>query len=203
MGYHYSGLFQHSLKNIIQVEKIIGQNIDNESFDRQLLWLSIRRFISHAKAIFILCDKKQNLEALMLLRPIIELVVTLRWIVEDNTGKNREQFMKSIEYKFNDDGIPVLGGYWTEKTLKTRMKDIGFDAKYYDSVIKKLHEELHVNPSVIARAHNKNLSAMSNKAIFSIGYQWLGHLLKVVNDLYPNQKEFMHCRDVWSKIRIK
>lgn len=188
MKHSYSDLFRDSLKSIIWIEKIIGKNIKNESFYKQLLWLSIKRFISHAKAVIILCDRKQNLEALMLLRPIIELIVNLRWIVEDNTGKNCKQFMKSTEYEFNSKGIPKMGCCWADKNLKDRMIAIGFNRKYYDDVIKKLHEELHVNPAVIARAHYKNLTSMNREAIFSVAYQWAGHLLKVVNQ-FSKQKE--------------
>ena len=195
-------LFRNSLKNIIQCEKIIKRNIEDESFEKQFLWLSTRRFISHARAIIFLCNKKQNLEALMLLRPIIELVVNLRWVIEDNTGNNRKQFMESTEYTFNNSGIPQMGNYWSEKSLKDRMADIGFAEDYYETVVKKLHEEIHVNPAVIARAHNKNLTLMNHEAIFSVACQWAGHLLAAANKLYPNEC-FMDHRDVWSKIKIR
>ncbi len=197
----YDSLFRNLLKHIIYIEKIIKKNIENGDFNKQLLWLSLRRFISHGKAISILCKRKQNLEALMLLRPIIELIVNLRWIVEDNTDKNRGQFMKSTEYEFNSNGTPKMGGYWTDKNLKGRMIAIGFDEKYYDAVIKKMHEELHTNPGVVGRAHNQDLTSMNSNAIFSVAYQWTGHLLKVVNQLYPNEKKFINYRDVWSKIK--
>ena len=112
MKHFYKYLFRKSLKNITQGEKIISQNIENKNWEIQLFWLSTRRFINHAKSIIYLCNKKQNLEALMLLRPIIELVVNLGWVIEDSTGVNREQFMKSTEYKFDND-IPKMGDYWS------------------------------------------------------------------------------------------
>lgn len=194
-------LFKNSLKNITQCEKNIKRNIDNESFEKQFLWLSTRRFISHAQAVIYLCNKKQALEALMLLRPIIELVVNLRWVIEDNTGNNRKQFMESTEYTFNNSGIPKMGNYWAEKNLKDRMIAIGFAENYYETVVKKLHEEIHVNPAVIARAHNKSLTSMNREAIFSVACQWTGHLLAVANKLYPKEC-FMNHKDVWSKIQV-
>jgi len=200
MKHFYEDLFQKSLKNIIRGEKIINKNIANESFDKQLLWLSARRFISHAKSIIYLCDRKQNLEALMLLRPIIELVVNLRWIIEDKIGANRQQFIKSTDYKFSN-GIPEMGGYWSDKNLLERMKTIGFSQKYYNMVISKLHEELHVNPAVIARAYSRDLTSMDSEAIFSVACQFVGHLLKVANGVYPN-KYFMNHDDVWNKIKV-
>ncbi len=196
----YEDLFRKSLKNIIRGGRIISQNIAKESFEMQLFWLSTNRFVSHAKSIILLCNKKQNLEALMLLRPIIELVVNLRWVIEDKTGANRQQFMKATEYRF-DYGIPKMGYYWSDENLLARMKAIGFSQKYYDAVIRKLHEELHVNPAVIARAHNRNLTSMTSESIFSVACQFIGHLLKVANALYPG-KYFMNYNDVWGKIKV-
>ncbi len=195
MQHYYEHLFQKSLENIVRGEKIISQDIENKDFNTQIFWLSTRRFISHAKSIVYLCDKKQNLEALMLLRPIIELVVNLRWVIEDTTGKNREQFVKATEYKFNND-IPRMAGYWSDESLVQRMKTIGFDQDYYNAVVKKLHEELHENPAVIARAHKKDLTLMGSESIFSIVCQFTGHLLKVANELYPN-KYFLSSGDAY------
>lgn len=200
MKHFYKYLFRGSLKNIMRGEKIISKNIENESFEIQLFWLSTRRFISHAKSIIYLCNKKQNLEALMLLRPIIEIVVNLRWVVEDGTGINRDQFRKSTEYKF-DNGIPEMGDYWADKSLQKRMEAIGFGQDYYNAVVKKLHEELHENPAVIARAHCRNLTSMDSETIFSLGCQFTGHLLKVANALYPG-KLFMNHNDVLSRIKV-
>lgn len=198
--YFYKYLFRKTLKNIIRGEQIISHNIENENFDKQLFWLSSRRFISHAKSIICLCNKKQNLEALMLLRPIIELVVNLRWLIEDKTGINHQQFMKSTEYKFNN-SIPEMGDYWAEKNLLERMKAIGFSQNYYDTVIRKLHEELHGNPAVIARAHYRSLTSMNSEAIFSLACQFAGHLLKVANELYSDEY-FINYNDVWNKIKV-
>ena len=200
MKHFYKYLFLKLLKNITQGEKIISQNIENKNFEIQLFWLSTRRFISHAKSIIYLCNKKQNLEALMLLRPIIELVVNLRWIIEDNTGVNRQQFMKSTEYKF-DNGIPEMGDYWSDKNLQKRMEVIGVGQDYYNAVVKKLHDELHGNPAVIAHAHYRNLTSMNSETIFSVACQFTGHLLKVANALYPG-KFFMNHNDVLSRIRV-
>lgn len=200
MKHFYKCLFLKSLKNIIRGEKIIKQNIEQKSFEVQFLWLSTRRFISHAKAIICLCNKKQNLEALMLLRPIIELVVNLRWVIEDSTGVNREQFMKSTEYKFDND-IPKMGDYWSDKNLQKKMEATGFSQNYYNAVVKKLHEELHGNPAVIARAHYRGLTSMNSEAIFSLACQFIGHLLKVANELYPGEY-FMNYNDVWNKIKV-
>jgi len=182
-------------------EKIISLNIEKETFNKQFFWLSTRRFVSHAKSILLLCDRKQNLEALMLLRPIIELVVNLRWVIEDSTGTNRPQFMGSIEYNFNN-GIPEMGDYWSDKNLQKRMEAIGFNQNYYNMVVKKLHEELHGNPAVIARAHYRSLTSMNSEAIFSLACQFIGHLLKVANALYPG-KYFMNHDDILSKIKYK
>lgn len=200
MKIFYKYLFRESLKNIMRGEKIISKNIENESFEIQLFWLSTRRFISHAKSIIYLCNKKQNLEALMLLRPIIEIVVNLRWVVEDGTGINRDQFRKSTEYKF-DNGIPEMGDYWVDKSLQKRMETIGFGQDYYNAVVKKLHEELHENPAVIARAHYINLTSMDSETIFSLACQFTGHLLKVANTLYSG-KYFMNHNGVLSKIKV-
>lgn len=201
MKHSQESLFKNSLKNISQCEASIKRNIENESFEKQFLWLSTRRFISHAQSIIYLCNKKQNLEALMLLRPIIELVVNLRWVIDDNTGNNRKQFMESTEYTFNSSGIPKMGNYWTEKSLKDRMTAIGFAENYYETVVKKLHEEIHVNPAVIARAHSKNLTSMNREALFSVACQWAGDLLAMANKLYPKEC-LMNHKDVWSKIKV-
>lgn len=201
MKHFYEDLLRKSLKDIIRGERIISKNIKSENFNKQLFWLSIRRFISHTKSIIYLCDKRQSLEALMLLRPIIELVVNLRWVVEDNTGTNRQQFMKSTEYKF-DNSIPKMGDYWSDKNLQKRMEAIGFSQNYYNTVVKKLHEELHGNPAVIARAHHINLTLINSEAIFSLACQFMGHLLKVANTLYPG-RYFINHNDVWSKIQEK
>ncbi len=196
----YKRLFQKALKNILRGEKITRKGIEKEEFEKQLLWLYMRRFISHAKAIVVLCKKRQNLEALMLLRPIVELVVNLRWIVEDKSLKNREKFLKYIEYKFDDD-IPQMGEFWSDKNLLGRMKDIGFDEHYYKMVVKKLHEELHENPAVVARSYNKELTSMNSEAIFSIASQFAGHLLKVANEFY-GQRYFMYHLEIWNKIKF-
>ena len=160
----------------------------------------MRRFISHAKAIIVLCEKKQELEALMLLRPIIELVVNLRWIVEDETKQNQKQFLKHINYKF-DDNIPEMGEYWTDKNLLKRMKAVGFDEYYYKMVVKKLHEELHGNPAVIARSYFKSLTTLGSERIFSVASQFAGYLLRVANGLY-DQKYFMNHQDIFSNMKF-
>ena len=72
---------------------------------------------------------------------------------------------------------------------------------YYNAVIKKLHEELHGNPVVIARAHYRNLTSMNSETIFSVACQFTGHLLKVVNTFYPG-KLFMNHNDVLSRIKV-
>lgn len=200
MNNFYENLFKKTLKNIIHGERIIRKNIESKPQQNQLLWLGMRRFISHAEAIILLCRQKHNLEALMLLRPLIELVVNLRWILEDTSGKNLEIFNKSTEYEF-ENGIPEMGARWTKTNFFDRMKAIGFDELYYKSVINKMHEELHGNPAVIARSHNKNLTAMSTEAIFSAASQFAGHLLKVANILFK-EESFYNYNDIWEQIRI-
>ncbi len=196
----YQNLFKSYFKYISKTEKLLKKNIKNEPVRKQLLYLGIRRFNSHAKALIILCRKEYNVEALMLLRPIIELVVNLRWVLEDNSDKNLQTFLANVDYVF-ENGIPKMGGYWSEQDLLGRMKDIGFGEKYYKSVVKKLHEELHGNPAIIARAHRKNLTSMSSEAIFSVACQFLGHLLKVINSVFPEARVPDHS-NIWNKIKI-
>ena len=195
----YKSLFSDALRNIVKNEKKIKKSIENQDVKKQLFWLHMRRFISNAKAILLLCEKKHNLEAVMLLRPMIELVVNLRWMVEDKTNQNIKKFFEDIDYEF-DDYIPKMGDYWADADLLKRMKAIGFDEYYYKMVVKKLHEELHCNPGVIARSHHRNLTALNSEAIFATASQFVGHLLKVGNDLYPHEN-FINHTDIWSKIK--
>lgn len=201
MNNFYEKLFKKTLKNVILGEQIIRKNIEKKPQQKQLLWLGMRRFISHAEAIILLCKQKHNLEALMLLRPLIELVVNLRWVLEDTSGENLEKFKQKTEYEF-ENGIPKMGTEWTTTKLLDKMKKIGFDEQYYKMVIKKIHEEIHGNPAVIARSHNKNLTAMSAEAIFSAASQFAGHLLKVAN-LFFKEEPFINHNDIWEQIRIR
>jgi len=99
----------------------------------------------------LLCKKKHTIEALVFLRPILELVVNMRWVLEDVTKQNLNKFLKHSEYEFQD-GIPKMGEFRAGKDLLERMTDIGFDQNYYNMVVKKLHEEIHGNPNRIARS---------------------------------------------------
>lgn len=200
--HHYKVLFRKALNNFIREEKIIGRSMSDKKPEREsVFWLSMRRFISHAKSIIYLCNKKQNLEALMLLRPIIELTVNLKFILEDNTEVNLQQFLDSAKYEFDSNCIPKMGDYWSDKNLFNRMQIVGFTEDYYKTVIKKMHEEIHGSPTVIARAYYKNLTSMNSEAIFSIACQFAGHLLEVANTVYPKQR-FMCPRDIWNKINF-
>jgi len=201
MNNFYEKLFKKTLKNIIHGEQIVRKNIENKPQQEQLLWLGMRRFISHAKAIILLCKQNHNLEALMLLRPLIELVVNLRWVLEDTSGKNLEKFNQRTEYEF-ENGIPKMGAEWTTANLLDKMKKIGFNEQYYKTVIKKIHEELHGNPAVIARAHNKDLTAMSAEAIFSAASQFAVHFLKVANLLFKEEL-FYNYNDIGEQIKIR
>ncbi|MFH1777495.1 MAG: DUF5677 domain-containing protein [Candidatus Omnitrophota bacterium] len=191
-------IFQGALKNLIKGEKIVRKNIKKESREKQLFWLCLRIFISHSKAIILLCEKKHNLEALMVLRPLIELTVNTRWSLQKE--ENLQKFMEHTEYEFKDD-LPKMGEPWTIN-LWEKMKAIGFSKQYYDTVVKKLHEVLHCNPTLIARTHHKNMTAMDSEAIFSVAAQFSGHLLKVANTLYPNGPFIKH-NDILQEIRYK
>ncbi len=201
MNNFYEKLFKKTLKNIVHGEQIVRKNIENKPQQKQLLWLGMRRFISHAEAIILLCKQNYNLEALMLLRPLIELVVNLRWILEDASEKNLGKFNQKTKYEF-ENGIPKMGAEWTTAKLLDKMKKIGFNEQYYKTVIKKIHEELHGNPAVIARSYNKDLTAMPAEAIFSAASQFAGHLLKVTNLLFK-EGFFYNNNDIWEQIRIR
>lgn len=174
--------FREVLKNLIKGELIVRKTDTKCSKEKGLFWLCLRRFISHSKAIVLLCDKKHNLEALMLLRPLFELIVNLHLCLEDE--KELQNFIECSKYELKD-GIPVMGKKWTDSDLCARMAKLGFSRDYYDMVIRKLNEELHCNPGVVSRGHHKNLTEMDNKAVFLVATQVTRYLLRTANNLYP------------------
>lgn len=198
-SHYYRNLFLFAFKNIRCGLKSIEKNIESENIEKQILYLGIRRFISHAEAIILLCKKKYTTEALMVLRAILELVVNMRWVLEDTSKNNLKIFLEHSEYEFQN-GMPKMGEYWTDKNLLTRMTDIGFDETYYKMVVKKLHEEIHGNPSRIARSYGKSLSAMNAESIYSIASQFAGQLMKVANFVFNGKNYFIDHNKIFTQI---
>lgn len=192
-NYYY--IFKRALNNVKKGLEYIQNNVDKTDIEKQIIYLVGKRFISHSKAIIVLCKKNYKVEALMVLRALIELTVNLRWILEKG---NIDSFLKNTEYDFENE-LPVMGKAWANKSLYDRMVDIGFKEDYYKCVLKKLHEELHGNPAVIARAHHKELTNMSTNGIYSICCQMIGHLLKILNTNIP-EFNFINPTDIWSQI---
>lgn len=167
-----------------------------------ILYLSINRFLSHAQAFKMLCEHKLNAEACFVLRPILELSVNLLWIIKDETNENLGEFLGNTEYEW-EDGTPKMGGKWTRKNLLVRMEEIGFDRHYYDNVVKKLHEEIHVHPTRIARSYDKEMSELSSEAIYAIACQMTGHVLKGGFLLYPENGFFVQFNNIWRQISVR
>ncbi len=177
--------FQQALEIISKGYLGVESTVGGDSLKHKIVWLSLRRFLSNGEAIIILCNNGHELEALMLLRPLLELTVNTRWIVEDETEERLKEFIAAAEYKDEDD-IPVMGNYWTGKNLRRRMGDIGLDEDYYRMVVKKLHEELHNHPARVARAYGDKLTSMSSASIYSIAIQMALHMVKAACQMYPH-----------------
>lgn len=173
-----------ALSHLLRGYNDAGKTAATDNRQQQLIWLSIRRFLSHAEAIILLIDNAHNLEALMLLRPLLELAVNARWVIEDQTGHRLAQFLEATKY-IDRDEIPEMGDRWADKDLKARMKDIGSDEEYYRMVAKKLHEELHNHPARIARAYGDKLTAIDSDAIADVATQMAVQLLMAAQMVYP------------------
>lgn len=170
----------HLSKGYQEAEK----SVNTDSIKQKLVWLSIRRFINHTEAIILLIDNGHNLEALMILRPLLELAVNARWIIEDGTDHRLDQFLSATQYNDRDE-IPEMGNLWADRDLKRRMSDIGLDDDYYRMVVKKLHEELHNHPARIARAYGDKLTAVGGDSIGDVATQMAVHLLIAAQHVYP------------------
>jgi hypothetical protein len=195
----FKNLFEYSLEEIGKGYEKIEKKIKDAPNEKIIIYLGINRFMSHSKAIILLLNNSHNTEALIILRVIIELVVNLRWVLEDKTKKNLKSFLENINYESDDEGIPKMGGYWAEKSLLERMKEIGFDEFYYNLVVKKLHDEIHANPKVIARSYGGNLSSFRAESIYTICCQMAGHLIKIANQIFE-EKPFINHNEIWGKI---
>lgn len=178
-------VFQQALEIISKGYQEAESTVDDDSRKHQVVWLSLRRFLSQGEAIIILCNNGHELEAMMLLRPLLELAINTRWVEEDDTGERLKKFLAVTKYE-DKDGIPKMGGFWTDRHLDKRMEDIGFDEDYYRMVVKKLHEELHNHPARVARAYGDKLTAMRSDGIFSVAIQMCAHLLKSAHQMYPH-----------------
>ncbi|MBN1694660.1 hypothetical protein JW879_04560 [candidate division WOR-3 bacterium] len=197
----FKKLFQYSLKEIGKSYKKIEKKIKDAPNEKIIIYLGINRFMSHSKAIILLLNNSHNTEALIILRVLIELVVNLRWVLEDKTKKNLKSFLENVDYEFDEEGIPKMGGHWTETNLLERMKEIGFDEFYYKLVIKKLHDEIHANPKTIVRSYGNSLSSFRAESIYPICCQMAGHIIKVANEIFE-EKPFIDHNEIFSKIRV-
>lgn len=177
-------VFREALEIISNGYKAAESTVDDDSRIHQVVWLNLRRFLSQGEAIIILCNNEHELEAMMILRPLLELAVNTRWMVEDDTGEHLKEFLEATKYK-NKDGMPIMGKFWTDSNLKVRMDNIGLDEYYYQVVVGKLNEELHNHPARVARAYGGKLTEMSSNGIFSVAIQMCAHLLKSAYQMYP------------------
>lgn len=192
--------FQKALGIIFRGYKKAEKTVKHDNRQQQIVWLSIWRFLSHGRAILLLCNNKHELEAMMMLRPLLELTVNTRWVIEDETGEKLKAFLAATKYE-DKDGIPEMGGFWSNKDLKGRMKDIGLDEDYYRMVVKKLHEELHNHPARIARAYGDKLTKIDAESIYAIAAQMASHMLKAANQVYPDIFSELDYERVVAKIK--
>jgi|Deesub1362A_J573_1020465.scaffolds.fasta_scaffold24783_2 hypothetical protein len=152
------------------------------------------RAIRLTDAIIILCEKGYTNESIPLLRSLIETAVNMRWVMNKDTDKRLEEYFSALQKE-------EFGGWWTSTNLKDRMKEIGFPNDYYCMVVNYCHDQTHGNARVLPYHYLTKSSLQkpfSKEAIYSITAQMLGHIIKALDDGYP--EKFPWYKDVWKLI---
>lgn len=150
------------------------------------------------KAITTLLKNNFNSEALILVRSLTEHSVNMRWILEDKSGKRKEDYLAELDKSNNFE----FGVKWTNVDLSRRMEEIGFTNRdYYDFLVKFTYGFAHVNASSIDWRHllnKKDRNNFSADGIYPAMVQMVGHILKALNSRHENN--FKLFEKMWKSI---
>lgn len=199
----YLTLIQKCKEYIDQGFDAFNREMPREDRVGGFLVLCMIRAVRLSNAIVHLCKAGFTDESLPILRSLIETAVNMRWIMNRDTEERLNQYYASL------DKNKWYGERWTRKSLRDRMKEIGFKDKegrfksYYNSIVKYCHDYTHGGAGtlpyrrLISKTPKK--TSMSAEAIYAIISQMLGHVLKALNKHWPG--EFDSYKLIWKAIK--
>ena len=113
--------------------------------DRALAGLA-GRTIALGNAIALLCGRQHSNEALPLLRSLLEISVTMRWIAEKDRASRAEEFLKEA-------AAPSWESFFSDERLLARMKALGYPAELGEIARGSCRDHLKANAQGIPWGH--------------------------------------------------
>jgi hypothetical protein len=174
----------------------VGKRLDPANASQRALMLLASRAVAIGNALVVLAQQSLANEALPLLRSLLEISVTMRWIAAAD-GDRRAQ--EALEEGQKSD----WAGLWQTSRLRQRMREYGFPENLQERVQMFCYDHLHGNAQGLPWGHvfedNKN-PGISADELLKIAAFASGHVVKALEVRWPGQ--FEGAEQLWEKAKV-
>mgnify|MGYP001589682967 CR=1 FL=1 len=156
--------------------------------DRALAGLA-GRTIAIGNAIALLCGRQHANEALPLLRSLLEISVSMRWIADKDRPARAEEFLKETI-------APRWDSFLSDERLLARMKALGYPAELEDLARASCREHLKANAQGIPWGHVFEQDKCAGRSGEEVARAAAGAMAHAVTALHEHWGEFPGAEEI-------
>lgn len=154
------------------------------------------RAVAIGNALVLLAQNSLANEGLPLLRSLLEISVTIRWISQGNSQARAKEFLDESR---NAD----WAGFWQTSRLRQRMGEFGFPESLQERAQMLCYDHLNGNAQGLPWGHifddNKN-PGVSAEELLKIAAFASGHVVKALEVKWPGH--FEGAEQLWEKAKV-
>jgi hypothetical protein len=192
----YAGLISLAKAAIDNGFSRVGKRLDPGSAAQRALMLLASRAVAIGNSLVLLAQNSLPNEGLPLLRSLLEISMTMRWIAQEDS----EARAKAVMDESRD---ADWAGLWQTGRLRQRMGEFGFPDSLNERVPMFCYDHLHANAQGLPWGHvfddNKN-PGVSADELLKIAAFASGHVVKALEVKWPGQ--FEGAEQLWEKVKV-